>query len=73
MTEEKAKTKWCPMVDPKAAPDRCIASDCMMWKQDSSYWAKDGMRIKLEDYANSRTPEEDGLTTISEGHCGLTR
>ena len=36
MTEDEAKTKWCP----KAAPDqarcgnRCIASDCMWWVWD---------------------------------------
>ena len=39
MTEEEARTKWCPHVRFPDAGNRseyynskCIASDCMMWK-----------------------------------------
>ena len=92
MTEEEAKTKWCPHVrvrydgDPVAvnmqhsdwASDekrpKCIASDCMMWVQDTSYWAKDGRRIPTEsdEFNNYLTPEDGGFETVCEGHCGLS-
>jgi hypothetical protein len=52
MTEQEAKTKWCPMAniavvgshgynrdtlgDP-ANVSYCIASDCMMWRKDPKY------------------------------------
>ena len=33
MTEEEAKTKWCPYVDrvERIGGDKCRASGCMMW------------------------------------------
>ena len=44
MTEDEAKTKWCPMAvnntctrNPRGEiPDgaKCVASDCMMWRRD---------------------------------------
>lgn len=42
MTEEEAKTKWCPMVragndagcNRKDATDKCIGTDCMMWIEE---------------------------------------
>lgn len=30
MTEEEARKKWCPMTGDQR--DKCIASDCMMWR-----------------------------------------
>ena len=50
MTEEEAKTKWCPMTfnTPSGEVCRCIASDCMMWvKEDQSIndierWGRQG-------------------------------
>jgi hypothetical protein len=62
MTEEEAKTKWCPMSRSGEYfstnrgsdgitydTDSCIASDCMMWRQDlareeaeNGYYAKNG-------------------------------
>lgn len=36
MTEEQARTKWCPYASVAnlnlARGSRCIASDCMMWR-----------------------------------------
>jgi hypothetical protein len=42
MTEEEAKTKWCPMLRkgplgtarnaPEDVPNTCIGSVCMMWR-----------------------------------------
>ena len=52
MTEEEAKTKWCPMVRMNLCYEAgkevgswnrdggdcmCIASDCMMWRRDKKY------------------------------------
>lgn len=43
MTEEEAKTKWCPMLRkgppgtsrnaPEDVPNLCIGSACMMWRK----------------------------------------
>lgn len=66
MTEDDAKTKWCPMtrIGDMNVPtginrgnnsnNKCIASDCMVWKFTDTR-TKDG-------YGNARNPE---------GQCGL--
>ena len=69
MTEEEAKTKWCPAADNSkcdryaemktfdSAPENCcIASDCMAWRQ-----------IK-KPTTNTLNDNYDGT-----GYCGLTR
>ena len=76
MTEEEAKTKWCPMVRFVIGPDTatwqgvaytnrcrglepatvtCIASDCMMWREDPT-----------------RKEVENGYHA-NNGYCGLAR
>lgn len=63
MTEEEAKTKWCPQyriiigTSGRAFSNRdndisakCIASDCMMWKGET---------------------DADGQELAWTGHCGL--
>jgi len=89
MTEEEAKTKWCPMsANSKsyaslaaftgllacnksypekiiaevsdAIPDnaeKCIGSECMMWKEDRSFGKDLG----------------GGKYKYDEGYCGLTK
>lgn len=62
MTEEEAKTKWCPYAagckDLNPQRDRkCIVSDCMMWQWHE--WKLD---------KNQRVTNE-GVT----GHCGLAK
>lgn len=70
MTEQEAKTKWCPMVRllsegqpgqllsnrPNSAPGgNCIGSGCMMW------------RIRRWDsYPDGQCPPEP-----ADGYCGL--
>ncbi len=57
LTEEEARTKWCPHDKTErynnfAAHNRCIASDCMAWR-----WAK-----PIDEF--------DG-TVVRTGYCGL--
>lgn len=32
VTEDDAKTKWCPMAVPPTNMAKCIGSACMMWR-----------------------------------------
>jgi len=74
MTEEQAKTKWCPharcVVDaPHYASgnifgenrEKCIASDCMMWK-----W-----RIDKTGAAIANAQADVGLEP--DGYCGVVK
>ena len=62
MTEQEAKTKWCPMVkrvkseviDSRNLP-YCLASACMLWR-----WSIPIEKVSLQN-------EEEW----SEGYCGL--
>ena len=79
MTEDEAKTKWCPHVriadtgaDNAVACNRytsedygsnCIASDCMMWR-----WGNDGAKSLGQQQA-----EGVGIIEQNGGYCGLTK
>lgn len=55
MTEDEAKTKWCPFVRTGLTAGRyCIVSGCMMWRWDT--------------YQTSHDPTTVGATS---GFCGL--
>jgi hypothetical protein len=60
MTEEKAKTKWCPMTfnSPPEEISKCIASDCMMWTKT--------MIQRVDDNGDQYIDTEDG-------RCGLAK
>ena len=74
MTEQEARTKWCPMArssdngvsinrtdDLTCKPDKdcmCIASECMAWR-----WERDL-------YAEGYEPKEDH-EDYDKGFCGL--
>ena len=70
--EVRQATNYTARISTSPIWTKCIASDCMMWVQDSSYWVKDGIRATIDILNETRTPEEGGLVTVIEGHCGLT-
>lgn len=86
MTEEEAKTKWCPhmrissytgqaAINTTAEEFRykCIASDCMMWVTKNAVWTIDGIQILPEQLSEALTPEDVGAVTSLAGHCGLIK
>ena len=76
MTEDDAKTKWCPMAKHPLgrATDltRCIASDCMMWRPD---WNQEGLALNplSEDHPDFIEGVNDCEVAEypTEGYCGL--
>ena len=70
MTEEEAKTKWCPQAGPsrfERRDERCIASSCMAWRWNEPWTSQTeeghggDIVIRLK-----RKPGEPKL-----GYCGL--
>jgi hypothetical protein len=76
LTEEEAKTKWCPMArmvtraDNRPAGNRnldyhpetlCIASSCMCWRWDHSLTVNNP----------TRTPGSGQTISKTTGYCGL--
>jgi hypothetical protein len=78
MTEEEAKTKWCPMVrnmpiDPRsfaASPDPlacCIGSACMMWRGQHAPVGR-----PLEPWERAAEAEQASeMLKSGHGYCGL--
>lgn len=73
MTEEEAKTKWCPVAntrfiagdEPRMAADRCIGSACMAWRKTGD--------AKVENRKGQLVDRDmDGTGRWHyEGFCGL--
>jgi hypothetical protein len=72
MTEDEAKTKWCPAIrfhgvpsddslsNRSEASDRCITSACMAWQPTDNEGAPSA-------------PGEPNQPPKPAGYCGLTR
>jgi hypothetical protein len=70
MTEDEAKTKWCPMTTPfVTAPQivsqeggfNCIGSDCMMWRATDNE-----CRPQAQLPSDASVPK-----SFPAGYCGL--
>jgi len=78
MTEDEARNKYCPMGGRKVSSKsgelsiggftECIASDCMMWVDDTK--TVNVTILEGEQYEYSDIPEDE---QVPAGRCGLTR
>lgn len=83
MTEDKAKTKWCPMLSRGHIANRssvggvredlsCIGSECMAWR-----WTNSPERIKEHKLLNKKGVGQPGRENKPwpeeqpAGYCGL--
>lgn len=75
MTEEEAKTKWCPFGRPEtAATDRCIGSACMAWRWKPQLWEHVSAGSPPSTYVAKEETDgygRKGKAIPREGFCGL--
>jgi hypothetical protein len=78
MTEEQARQKWCPMVRyagevsfnkclPVIPGLNCIASDCMMWAEQTTFRCKGCGSIHNPNFNCCG----EGGEFVKDGRCGL--
>jgi len=72
MTEEEARTKWCPMARVPVADSgfKCIASDCMMWRDVLEQYnvTKESLQKDLKSWNSTDIIIE---RETGNGYCGL--
>ncbi len=75
VTENEAKTKWCPAANNSGAlrdgkaHEKCIASNCMAWRPASDGWQLPSGKI-IE--ADKEPQNSHGGMWIARGYCGLS-
>lgn len=75
MTEDEAKTKWCPILiiaQPRLS-HVCVASACMMWRTYGAPSMADMVVLMQQGYTEegARNKLQAAYPNGREGHCGL--
>ena len=64
MTEDEAKTKWCPVIEPAI---HCIGSGCMAWRWNPVMFMPYQETDPAMDHLGSGGQEPN----TAKGYCGL--
>ena len=86
MTEEEAKTKWCPMMknhyvirpdfqddaiaEQIAGSTKCIGTACMMWRHERTEQVLTGKVLAVEAPPGYFHEQAEQIT-VAHGYCGL--
>lgn len=69
MTEDEAKTKWCPQTLGHA-PGKCIGANCMAWRARHQWLDNAQQSPRWVDYEPYAFTSGDGQERDA-GYCGL--